>query len=91
LQLALPGDQVLRCYSLGFVVGADAPVRIEAMVTSGDGASTPPVELELPQSRAVAGIVEVEPVPTHGTQMHLAIESEAEQLTLYDLFVISNG
>ena len=80
----------LRCYTLGFLVAAEAPVRLEAAVTTEDGSSRP-VELELPASPAVGGIVEVEPVPVFGRGMRLSVETEAEQVELYDLFVIATG
>ncbi len=91
LLLPLLEDGARRCYSLGFVVAADGPVRVEASVASEDDPSSEHIELELPASTALAGIVEVEPRPLHGRWLRLGIKSDAEQIDIYDLFVISNG
>jgi len=90
LLMELPSDQMLRCYSVGFVIGSAAQVRLEASIDRDDG-SGEPVAMELPASTCVAGVVEVEPVPTHGARLRLHLESDADQVDLYDVFVISNG
>ena len=89
--LALPSDAQRRCYSLGFLVAAPAPVRIDASVVSEGGEEGRPVALQLPASVALAGIVEVEPRPVHGRRLRLVVESDADRLDIHDLFVISTG
>jgi len=89
--LQLPADDALRCYTLAFLVDTEAPVRIEAVVTRRDGGEGAPVKMKLPASGSVAGVVEIEPLPQHGASMRVRFESEAGQLDIYDLFVISYG
>jgi hypothetical protein len=91
LMLPLPADETLRCYALAFLVGTAAPVRIEALLGRRDGSESEPVRMQLPASGSVAGVVEIEPSPRHGASMHLRLRSEAEQLEIFDLFVISYG
>jgi hypothetical protein len=88
----LPRQQMLRCYSLGFMVATEQPLRLELAVDhAGGGASEPVVQLELPASPCVAGIVEVEPQPVHGARMRFSAWSDADEVRIFDLFVISNG
>jgi hypothetical protein len=89
--VSLPGGGMRRCYYLGFVLGSVAPARLAAQVERTDDGASTPVEMHAPASRSVAGVVEVEPHPVHGRQLRLRVESEAAELTLYDLFVISTG
>ncbi len=89
--LALPPDAQRRCYSLGFLMAAPAPVRIDASVVAEDGEESRPAALQLPASVALAGIVEVEPRPVHGSRLRLVVRSDAERLDIHDLFVISTG
>jgi hypothetical protein len=89
--LQLPADDMLRCYYLGFLLGAGAPVRLEAAVRSAEGDARQPVELRLPASTAAAGIVEVEPRPLQGEWMRLLFVTDADQVVLHDLFVIATG
>ncbi|MFO7531265.1 MAG: glycosyltransferase family 92 protein [Candidatus Limnocylindrales bacterium] len=89
--LQLPADDMLRCYYLGFLASVSAPVRLEAAVTSAKGDASQPVELRLPASTAVAGIVEIEPRPVHGEWMRLVFETDADEIDLHDLFVIATG
>ena len=87
----LPHDDMLRCYYLGFLSAADAPVRMEAVVEREDDKVATPVTMKLPAASSVAGLVEVEPHPQHGARMRLLFRSQAEHIDLYDLYVISTG
>jgi hypothetical protein len=89
--LALPADDGRRCYYLGFLASIAAPVRVVVAVSSAEGDASRPVELKLPASTALAGIVEIEPRPVHGEQMRLAFERDAGEIDLHDLFVIATG
>ncbi len=89
--MPLPHSEMLHCYSLGFLLAAGVPVRVEAGVEREDGTVGDAVVLDLPASTSVAGVVEVEPGPQHGARMRLHIESEADHIDIYDLFVISSG
>jgi hypothetical protein len=89
--LELPRDEMLRCYTLGFVVRTEGAARIEAAVERVEGGSGEPVAIDVPASPAVAGIVEVEPQPAHGVRMHLRVRSDGGGLDIHDLFVISTG
>ena len=91
LVVTLPQSETLRCYSLGFLASTSAAVQLEATVEGPDEASGTPVRMELPASICAAGVVEVEPSPRHGSSIRLRFDSSAEDITLYDLFVISNG
>jgi|GEM_PF-3260401 len=89
--LTLPSDEMLRCYTLGFLIEAEAPVRVDAVVTRCDGGEGEPVRMKLRKSESVVGVVEIEPLPQHGASVRLRFESEADYLDIYDLFVISYG
>jgi hypothetical protein len=89
--LPLPHGDRLRCYSLGFLLGADAAVQLEVVVAREDGSFSQPVTVELPASSCLGGVVEVEPVPVHGAGVQLRVETSAADVDLYDLFVISTG
>lgn len=90
--LDLPGQEMRRCYSLGFMVATEKPLRLELAVDhAGGGATEPVVKLDLPASPCIAGVVEVEPHPVPGARMRFSAESDAEEVRLFDLFVISNG
>lgn len=91
LLVALAHDDMLRCYYLGFLTGAVSPLRVTAMVQREDGSEGAPVSLKLPAGTSVAGVVEIEPHPQHGAQLRLHVESEADHVDLYDLFVVSTG
>jgi hypothetical protein len=91
LELALPQERMLRCYSLGFLAASEAPVRLEAVVEDGDGSTCEAVAFDIPSGTSVAGVVEVQPMPVHGRHMRLHIQSSAREVSLYDLFVIANG
>jgi len=49
------------------------------------------VRLALPASAALAGVVEVEPVPCHAARLRVRLSSEGPRVALHDLFAISNG
>jgi hypothetical protein len=89
--LDLPGHERLRCYTLGFVVAAEAPVQLELAVDHDGGAASEPVVLAVPASSCVAGVVEVEPHPVHAARMRVSAESDADVVRFFDLFVISTG
>ena len=91
LLVELPPDELLRCYSLGFLAGLDAAASVKASVEREDDSAGKPVRMKLPAGGSIAGVVEVEPVPVHGARMRLHIESECERIDLYDFFVIANG
>jgi hypothetical protein len=91
LTLELAHDEVLRSYTLGFVVSSSAGALLEASVVDHDGASGEPVAMELPASTVVAGIVEVEPRPVGGALLRLRASGESRRLDVYDLFVIATG
>ncbi|MEX1334907.1 MAG: glycosyltransferase family 2 protein [Candidatus Limnocylindrales bacterium] len=91
VDVALPADEMLRCYHLGLLAAADGPVKVCASVGRADGTRGTDTELELPAATSVAAVVEVEPTPQAGATMHLRFESEAVAVTLYDLFVIATG
>jgi hypothetical protein len=89
--LDLPHSETRRCYYLGFVLGSESPLTLEAAVDQVAGGSSEPVRLDVPASGCVAGLVEVEPMPVHGARLRVTFESETEDVQLYDLFVISTG
>ncbi len=91
VDIDLAASATLRCYSIGFVAGSDAPVELTATIIDDDGAGGQSAQVSLPASRCVAGIVEVEPRPRAADKLRLHVRSDAPQLDLYDLFVISNG
>ncbi len=91
LALALPQEDMRRCWSAGFVVGSAGPVSLELAVERADGSWSEPVRLALPSSPALAGVVEVEAVPGHARQLHVRVGGQAGRLEVYDLFAISTG
>jgi len=91
LTMALPAEQMRRCWSLGFLLSCPAPLRLEVAVDDDDGPSGEPVRLELPASACLAGIVEVEPSPGHARRMRLSIATQAERVDIHDLFAVSYG
>jgi hypothetical protein len=90
LLLELPSDPMLRCWSLGFVVGSEAPVRLEVRVDREDESTSDPVPIDLPASGCVAGIAEVEPVPCRAARLRIHV-SAAAGLEIFDLFAVSTG
>ncbi len=91
VRLPLPADDGRRCYYLGFLASIAASARVMVAVSSADGDASRPVELKLPASTALAGIVEIEPRPVHGEQMRLTFERDAGEIDLHDLFVVATG
>jgi hypothetical protein len=91
LALALPQTAMRRCWSVGFVVGSAGPVRLELSVERLDGTWSEPVRLALPASPALAGVIEVEPVPAHANRLRVRVDAAAGRLDVYDLFAISTG
>jgi hypothetical protein len=89
--LALPAGDMLRCWSAGFLLGASAPLRLELAIEHEDGTTSPPVTMALPASDALAGIVELEPVPCRATRLRVRVTSQSARLERYDLFAISSG
>ena len=82
---------MLRCYDLGFLAQTPADVHLTATVERVDGSRGAAVELRLPPASSVAAVVEVEPTPQAGARLHLRLETAAESVRLYDLFVIATG
>jgi hypothetical protein len=67
-------------------------VRLTASVAVSDQEPGPGIDIELPASPCLAGIVEVEPRPVDGARLMLDVRSDASDgIDVYDLFVISNG
>ena len=91
LSLALPPHDMARCWSAGFLIGSALPLRLELAVEHLDGVTSEPVRLALPASAALAGVVEVEPVPCHAARLRVRLSSEGPRVALHDLFAISNG
>ena len=91
LLVPLADDPMLRCYHLGLLAGLPSRAGVTISVERAGGSSAPPVVLELPAGSSVAAIVEVEPTPQDATHMRLHLESSADTVTLYDLFVIATG
>jgi len=91
VRLPLPAEDRRSCYYLGFLASTTASVRLTVEVSSAEGGRSRPVELQVPASTAVAGIVEIEPRPVHGEQMRLTFERDAGEIDLHDLFVIATG
>jgi hypothetical protein len=90
LLLELPSDPMLRCWSLGFLIGSVAPVRLEARVDREDETSGPPVRMDLPASGCLAGMVEVEPAPCRAVRLRLHV-SASDPIEIHDLFAVSTG
>jgi hypothetical protein len=91
LGLALPQHTMARCWSAGFIVGSAAALSLELAVEHQDGTWSEPVRLALPASPAIAGVVEVEPVPSHAARLRVRVDGAAGRLDVYDLFAISTG
>jgi hypothetical protein len=91
LHVNLPAGSTLRCWSLGFLAGCDAPLHLEAAIDRDDGSTSEPVGLDLPASRCLAGVMEVDPAPGRATCLRLRFRTAARQVELHDLFTISNG
>jgi hypothetical protein len=91
LMVPLPEDEVLRCYALAFLLDSPARTKVAVTVQRREGDEGEPVRFKLPATRAAAGVVEVEPLPRHGASLRLRFECEAEEIGIYDLFVISYG
>jgi hypothetical protein len=91
LSLALPPHDMLRCWSTGFLIGCALPFRLELAVEHLDGVTSEPTRLALPASAALAGVIEVEPVPCQAARLRVRLGSEAPRVALHDLFAISNG
>jgi hypothetical protein len=56
-----------------------------------DGSWSQPVEVALPASSALAGVIEVDPVPGQASRLRVWVRGQVPSVTLYDLFAISNG
>jgi hypothetical protein len=67
------------------------PLRLDLTVEHLDGVTSEPVRLALPASAALAGVVEVEPVPFQAARLRVRLTSQAPRVALLDLFAISNG
>jgi hypothetical protein len=91
LVLDLPHHEMLRCWSAGFLVAAPAAVRLALSVEREDGSRSEPVRVDLPASAALAGVVEVEPLPGHAVSLHARLSGDLPSLELLDLFAISTG
>lgn len=91
LEVPVRIEGLLRCYYLGLLAATDAPVRVTARVDLEGGSHRQPVTFELPVATSVAAVLEVERLPFAGEHMQLRLETEAETVTLYDLFVIATG
>ena len=91
LEVPVRIEGLLRCYHLGLLAASAAPVELTARVNLDDGSSRDPVTFELPATTSAAAVIEVERHPYAGEHMQLRLETEAETVTLYDLFVIATG
>jgi glycosyltransferase involved in cell wall biosynthesis len=91
IELALPPEDMLRCYHLGLLAASASSVRVAATVERADGSEGEAVTFELPAATSAAAVLEIEPKPQSGRRMHLRIETEATTVALYDLFVIATG
>ena len=89
--LALTPGAMLRCWSVGFMLAAAAPVTLELAIEREDGVADDPVRLALPASSCLAGVVEVAPSPQQATQLRVRVVGELEHLSVHDLFAISCG
>jgi hypothetical protein len=91
LAVPLPRNEMLRCYSLGFLLASTGPVHLRAEITGEHGAELAHTDLDLPPSTSLAGIVEIAERPVAGSSLRLRLTGEVEEVTLYDLFVIATG
>ena len=91
LVLPLPEEALARCYTLGFVLGTTAAVTLAAVVEARDGTRGRTVDVSMPASRSVAGVIEVQPVPVDAASMTITLAGEAADVRVYDLFVIATG
>jgi hypothetical protein len=66
-------------------------VHIETAVDHDGGGASEPVVVDVPASSCSAGVIEVEPVPCRGARLRFTVTSEADDVRIFDLFVISNG
>ncbi len=89
--LPLPHDDMLRCWSAGFLLGSTVPLGLELAIELEDGTTSPPVSVALPASEALAGIVELEPSPCRAARLRVRASGDAGRVELFDLFAISNG
>ena len=89
--LALTPGAMLRCWSVGFMLAAAAPVTLELAIEREDGVADDPVRLALPASSCLAGVVEVAPSPQQATQLRVRVAGELDHLLVHDLFAISCG
>jgi hypothetical protein len=90
IALALPGETMLRCWSAGFVLAGEAPLRIELSVRGRAAPLGEPVHLQLPASACLAGVVEVAARPREADELRLRVRSAAG-VVVHDLFAISTG
>ena len=91
LSIELPADEMLRCYTLGFMLGCDQPVSLRLDVERADGSRSEPTSIDVPASTCVAGIVEIEATPQHAARARLRLETAASQIGIFDLFLVSYG
>ena len=91
LLMEVPASGTLRCWSLGFLVGCEAPLRMDVVADRRDESSSHAVRLEVPASPCLAGIVEVDPTPQHAVRLRIHVASQAGAVDFYDLFAVSTG
>lgn len=91
LAVPLPRDEMLRCYSLGFLLASTGAVHLRVGIIDERGDELADVDLDLPPSTSLAGIVEIAERPVAGSSLRLRLRGEVEEVTLYDLFVIATG
>ena len=89
--LTLPHDDMLRCWSAGFLLGSTAPLRLELAIEHQDGTTSPPVSVALPASEALAGVIELEPAPCRAARLRVRTSGGVGRVALFDLFAISTG
>jgi hypothetical protein len=87
----VPTDDMLRCWSLGFVVACARPTTVQLELIQADGSQSEPVTVSLPGSRCLAGVVEVAPRPVGARQVRIEVAGEAHRVDLFDLFSVSYG
>jgi hypothetical protein len=88
-ELSLDGRR--RCASIGFVLGSPAPLRLRVHLAETGGAASDPTVIDLPASDALAGVVEVASRPLALAACTIEIESDAAEMILADLFVVTYG